>query len=331
MRRGPLFSAIGAAILIWGFVFIPLKHLTSQEYTDHPVSPQAFLVLRFLPLLPVFAVLLARHLRSERPGLLRRDWPWMAAMGLFMIPFYHLPFNYALATPIHTGLISLILNTSPALTYFFAVAFRQERLRRERTMGVLLAFVGLALIFAEEVYQNLHGGSGVAFSWLGAGLALVSATSWSLFTLIGRRLSRDHSGRLTFAASGLAATLAILVAAPFFMDSKALHQYLALGSLDWLSWAYVSLLAAFFSYWVWVLALQHFEASRLASIGNLIPLLVHAFAALFLPQERKAFTPVYIAGAAVTLAGMALVIRRRGGPVSSRDPIPPRDRREGGP
>jgi drug/metabolite transporter (DMT)-like permease len=79
-----------------------------------------------------------------------------------------------------------------------------------------------------------------------------------------------------------------------------------------MSWVYVSLISAFAAYWVWVMALRRFEASRLASVGNLVPLLVHLSSALFLAAERKAFTPYYIAGAALTLSGTTMVMRRRG-------------------
>jgi drug/metabolite transporter (DMT)-like permease len=310
MMNAKLTAAIASAVIIWGFVFIPLKFLTNGAYTDHPLSPGGFLVLRFAPLLPLFVLVLIARLHREDLTLVRRDAPWFAAMGLLMIPGYHLPLNYALATPLHTGLTSLILNTSPALTYFLAVAFRQERPLRRRTLGVLLAFLGLTVIFGEEIVRNLQGGKGISFSWSGAALLLISALSWALFTLIGRRLGRDHDSRFTFAATGVAGAIAILAVLPLLLGSGGWGQYAALGPLDWASWAYASLLAAFFAYWVWIAALRRIEASRLASAGNLIPLTVHVLAAIFLPAERRAFTPAYLLGAAVTLLGTGLVVGR---------------------
>jgi drug/metabolite transporter (DMT)-like permease len=309
LKRGPLHAGIGASILIWGFVFIPLKRLTNGDYTSHPLSPEGFLLLRFVPLVPLFAILFLRRLRVEKSGLLRRDWAYVAAMGLCMIPGYHLPLNFALATPIHTGLMSLILNMTPALTYILALMFRQERPRRERTIGVIVAFAGLSLICGEEIFLDLRGGSGVAFSWKGAGLLLIASFSWSSFNLIARRLSRDHGGRFTFAAAGIAGAFWLLAFAPFLSCARRIEEYMALEPIDWAAWAYASLLAAFVAYWFWILALRHFEASRLASIGNLVPLLVHAFSAIFLPAERKALTLVYLLGAAITLLGTTLVIR----------------------
>jgi O-acetylserine/cysteine efflux transporter len=313
LKRGPLHAGIGASILIWGFVLIPLKRLTNGEFTSHPLSPEGFLVLRFVPLLPLFAILFVRRLRAERPGLLRRDWGYLVAMGLCMIPAYHLPLNFALATPIHTGLMSIVLNTTPALTYLLAVAFRQESPTRERTVGVFVAFAGLSLICGEEILLDLRGGSGVAFSWKGAGLLLICSLSTACFTLIARRLSRDHGGRFTFAAAGIAGTLGILAFAPLLVSARTIEECAALQPIDWAAWAYASLLAGFFAYWFWILALRHFEASRLASLGNLVPLLVHVFSAILLPAERKALTLVYLLGAAVTLFGTTLVIRGPGG------------------
>ena len=73
----------------------------------------------------------------------------------------------------------------------------------------------------------------------------------------------------------------------------------------------MSFLSSFFAYWAWILALTHYEASRLSSSANLVPLLVHAAAAVFLPREREVFTPFYFLGAAATVVGTFLVVRER--------------------
>jgi len=310
MNRGAVLTAVAAAILVWGYAFVPLKHLTSPQYTDHPLSPEAFLVLRFVPLLPLLLLVAARYARRERSQALRRDWPWILAMGVLVIPAYHVPFNYAIRTPLHTGLMSLILNLSPALTYFLAVGFGQEKARRARTTGVVIAFAGLAVIVGEEIVRDPEAASGEVFSWEGAGLMLLCAVSWTAYTLIGRRIAADHNPQFLFAVSGVAGTLVVLALAPSYLKGDAFAQYSRLAALDWAAWAYASLLSSFFAYWAWLLALTRYEASRLSSAANLVPLLVHAAAAVFLPEERKAFTPLYLAGAALTVTGTVLVVRR---------------------
>jgi drug/metabolite transporter (DMT)-like permease len=309
---------------VWGFVFIPLKYLTSPVYTDHPVSPEGFLFLRFVPLLPVLAFLLLRSARREDSRLLARNWPLITLMGLLVVPIYHLPLNFAVRTPLHTGLISLTLNLNPALTYFAAVALGQERARTSRTIGVFVAFLGLAVIIGEEIFREVQSGEAVVFSWAGAGWMLLSVCSWVGYTIIGRRLSADHDPRFIFAATGTVGTLGVLVITPFLIPlGTVLAEARAWTALDWGSWAYMSILSSFLAYWVWIMALSHFEASRLAGLGNFIPLVVHAAAAIFLPLERKAFTPVYLIGAAVTLLGMTLVIRPGRPPAPGMAAAPP--------
>ena len=324
MKRGPLYLALAAAILVWGFVFIPLKFLTSPVYTDHPVSPEGFLFLRFVPLLPVLVVLLLRSLRRERPEHLLRNWPLITVMGLLVVPIYHLPLNFAVRTSLHTGLISLTLNLNPALTYFAAVALGQERARKSRTIGVFVAFIGLGVIVGEEILREVRSGEAVVFSWAGAGWMLLSVCSWVGYTIIGRRLAADHDGRFIFAASGTVGTLAVLIITPFLIPpGSVLAEARSWDLHDWGSWAYLSVLSSFLAYWVWIMALRHFEASRLAALGNFIPLVVHAAAAICLPLERKAFTPVYLIGAAVTLLGMTLVIRPARRPAPGMDAAHP--------
>ncbi len=69
--RGRVLAAVAATILIWGFAFIPLKHLLNPEYSSHPLSAEGFLILRFVPLLPLLLVLLAWRARSETPEAFR--------------------------------------------------------------------------------------------------------------------------------------------------------------------------------------------------------------------------------------------------------------------
>ncbi len=311
MRRGPLIAAVGTTILVWGFVFIPLKYLTNEAYRDHPFSPGAFLILRFLPLLPIYLILLYRHgSRESRPDVIR-NWRWLALMGLLGIPGYHLPLNFALSTSLHTGLISLILSLCPAMTYFLAVVFRQERPRRERSIGVAVAFLGIALIFCEEILSDLRGGTSVVFSWEGVGWMFLSTLSWSISNLIGRRLGRHHDPRFTFAITGAIGTAVVLAASPVLITGETIRAIQHLGHMEVAAWAYVTLLSTLFAYWAWISALRQMEASRLASTANALPLLVHAAAVIFLPEERRAFTAIYLLGAATTIFGMMLVIRRK--------------------
>jgi len=139
---------------------------------------------------------------------------------------------------------------------------------------------------------------------------LLSTFAWTLYTLIARRLAPRHDSRFVFMTSQAIGTLVLLASAPLLAGSRFFTECARLDALDWAAWAYVSIFSSFIAYWVWVAALARFEASRLASTGNLVPLLVHGAAALFLEGERTALTPFYLACAAATLIGTALVLRR---------------------
>ena len=138
---------------------------------------------------------------------------------------------------------------------------------------------------------------------------LLSTLAWTTYTLIARRLASRHDPEFLFAASETAGTLAVLAMAPLYLRGRGFEEFAALNARDWTAWAYVSLLSSFFAYWAWIQALTRYEASRLSSSGNLVPLLVHAAAAAFLPRERKAFTIFYLVGAAITVGGTLLVVR----------------------
>jgi drug/metabolite transporter (DMT)-like permease len=106
------------------------------------MSPMALVGFRMLvgaPILAVLAGVFARPLPS------RRDFLALAGLGFLGIATNQICFaeGLFLAGPVNTVILSVII---PVTTLIIATAFRYERPRRAQVVGIVVAFVGAAIL-----------------------------------------------------------------------------------------------------------------------------------------------------------------------------------------
>jgi drug/metabolite transporter (DMT)-like permease len=76
----------------------------------------------------------------------------------------------------------------------------------------------------------------------------------------------------------------------------------------WLSLVYLMLVASLLGLACQNLALRHFDASHVANVGNLSPVLTVVWGALLL---HESVTPALVIGGALTIAGVVIAGQRR--------------------
>lgn len=148
--------------LIWGFNFVVIK------WGVQDVSAPAMTALRFalvaIPL--VFFV--------KRPSV-----PLLAVAGyglLFGCGIWGLV-NYAISLGTPAGQSSLLLQSSAFMTAIAGVVFFSETMSVQKTIGIVLAFVGFVLV---------SSGALATSSLLGVGLVFLAGLSWTICNVIVR-------------------------------------------------------------------------------------------------------------------------------------------------
>jgi drug/metabolite transporter (DMT)-like permease len=172
----------------------------------------------------------------------------------------------------------------------------RERLTPAKVVGLVLAFIGVALILLE---RDVVSGATLR----GDLLVLLAVLAWSAYTAFGRSLLAAHGTLLVTGVGLVSGTVFFLpVGAPAL-------AHLDLGQVPLAGWAGVVFLAAFSSvaaYTLWYYAIARLPPSRVAVFMNLqAPLVV--LTAWLLWGERVSLA--FVSGALLVLAGVRVAQR----------------------
>jgi drug/metabolite transporter (DMT)-like permease len=194
----------------------------------------------------------------------------------------------------------IFLYTAPFFTALGAhLLLPAERLSWRATLGLFIAFAGVAAAFAEGL--GAPGGS-VA----GDTLCLAAGALWGATTVVVKAspsLARVTASRLLFTQLAYSAPILIAVAALFGEWRVGDATPLA-----WAAWFYQTFVVAFVSYLAWFWLIQRHAASRIAGFTFLTPLF-GILAGVLLLGER--FSPWVLAGLAAIAVGLRLLTAKQ--------------------
>lgn len=275
-------------MLAWGVNFAFVK------YVLEALGVAPFLFIRFLtmPLLAAALLLFVFRHRIARSWPRRDDLPRFVACGLLGhaghvgLVFWGIHLSTAFSS-------AVVLTSAPLFTLLILVAFGAERLRARQVGGTLLALAGIAVFLSDKF---AHG-----FAQAGAGdlVLLVAASLFSLYTVLVRPLV-DRYGPLIVLAYTLAfgAPPVLVVTAPAMLG----FDFGRLTPMVWLGlfWAIALSSVGGWIVWTWVNSVR--GIARSAPLLYLPPPIAGLVAWLTLDEQ---FTGLKIAGAVITMAGVA--------------------------
>ena len=176
-----------------------------------------------------------------------------------------------------------------------------ERLSPLQWSGVLLAFAGVAVAFAD-------GFAADRASLLGDTFGVIAAAMWAATTVVIRTtgLSRVSASKTLFYQ--LAVSAGVLPVASLLLGEPGV---IAVTPLIVVSLLYQGAIVAFASYLAWFWLLTRYLAARLSMFTFLTPLFGVAAGVVVLGEPLR---PVFVAGVVLVGAGIYLVNRRPRGP-----------------
>jgi len=281
MRNTRGYAALFITILIWGTTFIVTK-LVLRE-----IGPLQLTGLRFLIAFLLLAPLAARQ------GFKLKDifQPKYILFGLTGTTLYYALQNVGMT---YTSVSStvLILSIVPALTSVLAVVFLKERIGKWQIAGIILVTIGVALVSMDN-----SGSETNANPLLGNLLIFISALSWAVYTIQGRKMADDHPALVMTAASTGAGALLLLP----FIGWEALTLGLPqLSPLSWLGILYLGLAASGLTMYLWNYALHYLPASVASAYINLVPVI--GLASAFVLGEKPPL--IQLIGGGLAIAGV---------------------------
>ncbi len=174
--------------------------LAVTRYLVTAADPVTLAILRwgigFLCVLPV-----ALLLRARWPQ--RGDWPAVAALGVAFYGLFFVLYNIAMAYTT-AARASLALSTLPLQTMVVGALLGLERLSARKTIGVLIAVLGVAMALASGLAAAPPG------AWRGE-LIMTAAVLCMAFYNVWSRPFIQRSSALGFLAVGMGAGAAALL------------------------------------------------------------------------------------------------------------------------
>lgn len=295
MVPGGYGAGIALAILAaFGFSF---KAILVKLAYPYGVDAITLLALRMASALPVFLWVGFVASRSA-PRLAPREWAGVVAMGL--AGYYGASvFDFLGLQYISAGLERLILFTYPTLTLLFGMLLARRLASRREFAALALCYAGIGAAF----WHDLEFAPDTTAIWLGGGLVFGSALCYAVYLTGSARLIA-RLGTARFSA------LAMLIStAAVFGHFLATQPAVALAQ-PWPVYGYalaMGLFSTVLPVFAQSAAIHRLGSARVALVSMLGPLATIGLAGWLLDEPLSL---AQLAGAALVIAGIALVSRR---------------------
>ncbi len=276
-------------VLLWSTGFIVAKYATPYA------PPLTFLLYRFAGVIVVLLPL-AWLTRAPWPRT-RRAWVDTAIVGVLLQATYLGGVWAAIALGMPAAVSSLLVGTQPLLTALFSFTVG-ERVSRLQWLGLLLGLVGIGLVLSDRLTLAGVGTLALTVNFL----ALAGITAGTLY-------QKRHGGGVDLRTGSIiqfAASFIVLLPFALAFESLAVDHTVEFWLA--LAWSIVALSLVAIS--LLLVMIRRGRATQVASLMYLTPAVTALLAWLIFGERLGALAS---AGVLVTMAGVALVVRRRGG------------------
>jgi drug/metabolite transporter (DMT)-like permease len=268
-------------VSLWGLIPVVSK-LGQVSLDNHQFLFWSSLVSFIAFLVATVTVKKSKEFLSYKPG----DWISAIVLGFLGTYLYYilLYFGYANAQ----GLEVLVLQYSwPIFIVLLSVFILNEKLTPRRGLAVLLGFVGVALVLTKGNFAEIH-----LDNYFVDLLVLAAALAFGLFSVLSKKVKLEPYTMITifFMTASIASLVSMLLLSEFSLPTNnSIVPILVNG-----------LFVNGFSYIFWIKALKEAEASFVAPLVFLTPVLSALYLIIFFQEP---LLPVYGFGLLAVLIG----------------------------
>ncbi len=268
-------------ILFWGLAFSAIK------YSVQTLTPVELAGLRFF----VADLFFMGTIFIGNFKLRLRDYPMVFILGLFGVTIYHVFLNLG-EIYVTSGVASLLIATSPIFVLFLSRLFLSETITSRKLTGIVMAFLGVAVLSEPEF--NVKA-AGVIF-------VLLSSISASIYTVMGKRLMRRYNYAILTNYAIIFGSLPLMPFVPSALSRLVTTGDVILG----FSVVFLGIFSTYLGYLGWYYFLEREEASRASVFLLAIPLVAIIAGVILLGETIDIMT---LLGGIAIIGGIALVLR----------------------
>ncbi len=248
--------AFAIIYLVWGSTFLAIR------VGVHEVPPLLFAAMRFLTAgIILYGWMIARG--EPSPNL--RQWLSASLLGLLIFVLdYGLLFWAEKRVP--SGLAAVMLATIPAFTAFSEILLlRTQKLTVRLAVALLIGIGGVVVLTSRSL-----GLGGAPINTLGAAALIFAAMSWSIATVLSRKLTLPPSKVMSSASQMLSGGIMLTVAAGLSGDFRGFHPS-AISGAAWFSLAYLIVAGSIIGFTAYVWLIHHESPTRVGTYAYVNP------------------------------------------------------------
>ncbi|MEZ5359926.1 MAG: DMT family transporter [Candidatus Zixiibacteriota bacterium] len=277
------------AISLWGASFIFTK--LCLEF----LTPMEIVASRFILAVPVLLLISWKKKLSFR--FFTQRWKIVIVCSLVLIAHLLIQVE-GMKTTTATNTAWLI-TTIPIFIVAFSFFFLKERMKVRQLLGVAVAAFGVFVLVSRGNLTSLE-----FISSYGDWMVLVSCITWSVYTILGKKLS-DTS---PLAVTTLVLTIAALGVCPPVFIHSGISKFATLPAKVIYSLIFLGVLCMGIAYWLWTEALKRKTAGQVGVYLYFEPITTMLIAPFVL---NEAITSSLLAGGALVIIGVWLVEKKR--------------------
>jgi drug/metabolite transporter (DMT)-like permease len=294
--------AFAIIYFVWGSTFLAIRVGVRE------VPPLILAAMRFFAAgLVLYLWMRARGEKSPTA----REWRSAALLGVVIFLFdYGLLFWSEMRVP--SGIAAVMLATIPAMMALCEIVFlRTQRLTARLVVGLAIGLAGVAVLVMPSF--NLGG---APVDKLGAVALIFASASWSIASVLSRKMKLPESKVMSSGAQMLCGGVALWIAAFAFGEFRG-FAVASVSRGTWIALAYLTVAGSIvgFTAYVWLL---HTESPTKVGTYAYVNPIVAVFVGYFFGGE--ALSTRTIVGTACVLVGV-LVITTLGARVKARGAV----------
>jgi len=301
-RRSWIYLKLVLMTFLWGGTFVAGRTIAQQM----PLMIAA--AARFAIAVPLL-ILIAWRMEGGLPRLSRQQMVATFFLGLTGIFIYNFCFFVALSH-MPAGRTALFVALNPVVTALILALLFRERLSWVGWLGIVVAFIGVAVVIARGDLAGAMRDLSSAFG-VGEALMLLGITSWAAYTIIGRFSLRGMTpiAATTYAAAWGLVQLSIAAAWEWPGFDPSVLDFKVVAAI-----AYLGIFGTAIGFIWYYQGVKEIGPARTAVFNNLVPVFGVLLAALLL-SEPILISMIVGGGlviAGVTLTNLQPVIPRKG-------------------
>jgi drug/metabolite transporter (DMT)-like permease len=290
VRRAPADGLLLGTVVLWSFNFTAIRYGIT-----HGFEPLAYAPLRW----GLAGAALAGFARLRGQTLLvgRRDLVVLAGASAVGVFVNQISFVYAVRLS-SASTVALVFGTLPVFVSLISHLSGLEQLRLRHWVATGVSFTGVVL-----VATGARGG--LAASVGGIALALVTTSTFAVYSVLVVPVMRRHSPVVVNAISALAGAAMLAVASGAVLGHESWGEP---GALAWGALLYSGLISVALGNVLWFTAIERVGPGSASLFANLQPFLGALFAVLVLSES---LSRRQIVGGGVIGIGLLLARRTR--------------------